>query len=458
MRFSMAIVLGCWLAALPAQELERAIQAAEALGARTGVAVVDDQGHVLFRHRAAEAFAPASNLKVLSAAAVLQGLGADHAFVTRFALRAGRLVVTASGDPNWITGSAHSPDVIFGEVAAALQRMQVTTLRGIDYDAGTFVGPDRPATWPQDQLYTYYCAPTGPFVLEQGTFSVAIAASSGATADLHIAAPLTDLPVRNSVQMVNAAKGATYGAIDQGTLVQVRGKFYRRSSPVTIRTAAADPATWYDAALRRALGRAGITIEPGATVSAADGVVHEYRTAIASAILRMLEDSSNFDAEQCVRVLGQHTAGDGSLAGGLGAMHAQLKVLLGSIPEGVVLQDGSGLSKNSRVTPAMLVAALSAVQRGHGGKVLRDALPIAGRTGTLEGRFEHTDLVGRVHAKTGWIRGASALSGLVERRDGSVRWFSILMNYDPKKDGFNKELKELQEKMVAAIDKLGAER
>jgi D-alanyl-D-alanine carboxypeptidase/D-alanyl-D-alanine-endopeptidase (penicillin-binding protein 4) len=90
--------------------------------------------------------------------------------------------------------------------------------------------------------------------------------------------------------------------------------------------------------------------------------------------------------------------------------------------------------------------------------VLRDALPVAGRTGTLEDRFLGTDLVGRVHAKTGWIRGASALSGLVERRDGSVRWFSILMNYDPKKDGFNKELKELQEKIVAAIDKLGAER
>ena len=58
------------------------------------------RGAVLFRHRAAEAFAPASNLKVLTAAAVLQGLGADHAFVTRFALRAGRLVVTATRSTN----------------------------------------------------------------------------------------------------------------------------------------------------------------------------------------------------------------------------------------------------------------------------------------------------------------------------------------------------------------------
>lgn len=454
----MVPVVGWLLAALPAQELERAIQAAEALGARTGVAVADDQGHVMFRHRATEAFAPASNMKVLTAATVLQGLGAEHQFVTRFSLRSGRLVVAASGDPNWITGTAHSPEVIFGEVAAALQRLHVTTVRGIDYDAGTFVGPERPATWPQDQLHTYYCAPTGPFVLEQGTFSVGISASSGAAADLHLAAPLTNTALRNSVQMVDSSKGATYGAIDQGETVLVRGKFYRRSTPVTIRTAVVEPAAWYDAALRRALGIAGITINPAATVAAADAVVHEYKTALSASILRMLEDSSNFDAEQCVRVLGQHTAGDGSLAGGLAAMHAQLKVLLGDIPEGVVLLDGSGLSKDNRLTPATLVAALHACQRGHGGKVLRDALPIAGQTGTLEDRFERTALVGRVHAKTGWIRGASALSGLIERRDGTVRWFSILMNYDPKKNGFNKELKELQEAMVAAIDKLGAER
>jgi serine-type D-Ala-D-Ala carboxypeptidase/endopeptidase (penicillin-binding protein 4) len=154
MRWTTALVVGWLLAALPAQELERAIQAAEALGARTGVAVADAEGKVLFRHRATEAFAPASNMKVLTAAAVLQGLGADHQFVTQFALHEGRLVVRASGDPNWITGTAHSPAAIFGEVAAVLQRLHVTAVRGIDLEPGSFRGPDRPSTWPRDQLYT----------------------------------------------------------------------------------------------------------------------------------------------------------------------------------------------------------------------------------------------------------------------------------------------------------------
>lgn len=449
--------LGWLLAALPAQEIDRAIAAAEALGARTGVAVADGSGRVVFRHRADEAFAPASNMKLLTAAAVLRGLGAGHQFVTRFTLRSGRLLVAASGDPNWITGSAHAPEAVFGEVAAALQRLGVGAVRGIDLDPGVFRGPSRPPTWPQDQLQTYYAAPTGPFVLDQGTFTVAISAGRGDRASVRVAAPAADTTLRGSIDMADRAKDAVYGAIDQGDAVQVRGRFYRKADPVTIRTAVHDPAAWYEAALRRALASAGIRIAADAT-PAADGPVHEYRTDLPAAVLRMLEDSSNFDAEQCLRVLGAEKVGDGSLAGGLAAMRGQLVELLGALPAGVELQDGSGLSKGNRVTPGLLLVALHSSQQGPGGRVLRDCLPVAGRSGTLEDRFEGTDLVGRVRGKTGWIRGASALSGQVERADGSVLWFSILMNYDPRKNGLNKDLKRLQESIVAAIDNLGARR
>jgi D-alanyl-D-alanine carboxypeptidase/D-alanyl-D-alanine-endopeptidase (penicillin-binding protein 4) len=449
--------LGCLLAGLPAQEIDRAVAAAEALGARTGVAVADADGRVLYRHRPDETFTPASNMKLLTAAAVLRGLGAQHKFVTRFSLRNGRLVVAASGDPNWITGTAHAPDAVFGEVAAALQQRGVTAVRGIDLEPGVFHGPSRPATWPQDQLQTYYAAPTGPFVLDQGTFAVSISAGRGDRAVVRVAAPATATAVRGSIELADRAKDAVYGAIDQGDAVQVRGRFYRKADPVTIKTAVQDPAVWYDGALRRALAGAGIRIAADAE-AAADGLVHEYRTELPAAVLRMLEDSSNFDAEQCLRVLGAERRQDGSLAGGLAAMQGQLVELLGSLPAGVELQDGSGLSKGNRVTPSLLLVALQSSQQGPGGRVLRDCLPVAGRTGTLEGRFEGTDLVDRVRAKTGWIRGASALSGLVERRDGSVRWFAILMNYDPRKNGLNKDLKRLQESIVAAIDKLGTDR
>ena len=79
--------------------IERAVARAEAMGVRTGVAVLDADAAVLYRHRAAESFAPASNMKLLTAAGVLSELGRDYEFVTRFRLEQGALCVEASGDP-----------------------------------------------------------------------------------------------------------------------------------------------------------------------------------------------------------------------------------------------------------------------------------------------------------------------------------------------------------------------
>lgn len=444
--------LACFGApALAQTSLRDAIAAAEALGARTGVVATDASGAIRFRHRPNELFAPASNQKLLTAAALLGGLGAEFRFTTRFALRAGRLLVTASGDPNWLTGSAHAPEVVFAELAAALQKLGVRALAGIDLEPGVFRGPARPATWPADQLQTYYCAPTGPFVLDLGTFSLRVASTRGAVADAAVVAPLCDLPLRGAIEMVEAQKGAVYGALEQNGAVVVRGKLFRRAAPAVVKTAVGDPATFYLAALRRALAEAGIRCDAAGT-AVPDGEVFVYQSELAPALLRMLEDSSNFDAEQCLRVLGA-VGGDGSLAGGMASMHQQLRRLVGELPPGVVLLDGSGLSKDNRLSPELLVAAMQAAAQLPGGRMLHDALPIAGRSGTLEERFRGTNLVGRVHAKTGWIRGASALSGALDRADGSRRWFAILMNYDPKQNGLNKDLKQLQEAIVAALDR-----
>ena len=66
-------------------------------------------------------------------------------------------------------------------------------------------------------------------------------------------------------------------------------------------------------------------------------------------------------------------------------------------------------------------------------------------------------MIGKVRAKTGWIRGASALSGVVEGAS-EKRWFAILMNYDRSRSGVNKDLKRLQEDIVAAVYGMQSER
>jgi len=431
------------------QGIERIVRRAEALGARTGVALVDERGKVLYRHRAAEAFAPASNMKLLTAMAVLGGLGKDFTFCTTFRLEGGALVVEASGDPNWLRGTADDPEVVFAEVAKKLRARGVTAIRDVVLRPGTFTGPLRPATWPQNQLYAYYCAPTGAFVLEQGTFVMALQATGGRNAAVELLAPPAGYAIEGSVREVSQQKGAVYGAIDRDGAIKVQGKFWHKSPRVEIRTSVNDPSRWFRDALVRGLARGGVRVDAAATADG-DGLVYAHRTGLPPALLRMLEDSSNFDAEQCLRVLGDKTRGDGSLQGGMAALRATVEDLLGKIPDDAAFFDGSGLSKQNRLTPGMLVVALFRSMQGDNAATLRACLPLAGRTGTLERRFVDSPLKGRVRAKTGWIRGASSLSGIIEMADGQQRCFSILMSYDRSKSGFNKVLKKLQEEIVEA--------
>jgi D-alanyl-D-alanine carboxypeptidase/D-alanyl-D-alanine-endopeptidase (penicillin-binding protein 4) len=437
---------------VPAQGLAELVGKAEALGARTGVAAIELDGTWRFRHRESATFVPASNMKLVTAAAVLRGLGVDYEFRTACALRGGRLVVRAGGDPNWIAGTETAPETLFRGLVAALQRRGVDAIAGIELDAGAFTGPARPAGWPQDQLDAKYCAPTGGLVLEQGTFVLRLQPGDG-QADATLVAPFVQMPLQGRIELVASSKRSAYGAIDGGDHVKLQGRMWQKQGTVEIRVAVRDAEAWFRRALEQALAAGGIRVRAGALPADADLLVHT--TPLRPALQRMLEDSSNFDAEQCLRVLGMETGGDGSLQGGLAAVQQSLADLLGSRPAGIEQVDGSGLSRGNGLSPALLVQVLRAVAARGDGEPFFAALPVAGESGTLSDRFRSSPVRGRVQAKTGWIRGASSLSGLLVRADGSRCLFAILMNYDPDAGGRNQALKDLQESMVEALDAMG---
>ena len=111
---------------------------------------------------------------------------------------------------------------------------------------------------------------------------------------------------------------------------------------------------------------------------------------------------------------------------------------LGVPTAGLVQVDGSGLSRDNRVTARQIAALLDAVV-GLGGELSRaylDSLAVAGESGTLERRMRETPTCGRVRAKTGWISGTSALAGVVETLSGRHLAFSILVDY-PDISGLN---------------------
>jgi len=162
-------------------------------------------------------------------------------------------------------------------------------------------------------------------------------------------------------------------------------------------------------------GRADDAAEPLATI---ESVPLEL-------ILRFMDhESDNFTAEMLLKQLGAGLAEQGTTAAG-----AQVVVQLlaqQQIPlAGVRIVDGSGLSRLDRLTTETIVDMLQSSWLDEDlREILVAALPVAGRSGTIQTRMRGTAAAGRVRAKTGTLNEASALSGYANRRYA----FSIIQN------------------------------
>jgi D-alanyl-D-alanine carboxypeptidase/D-alanyl-D-alanine-endopeptidase (penicillin-binding protein 4) len=97
--------------------------------------------------------------------------------------------------------------------------------------------------------------------------------------------------------------------------------------------------------------------------------------------------------------------------------------------DGLVLDNGSGLSRSERIQPAQMAALLQTALAGRWGPDLLASLPVAGVDGTLSRRLKSGPAAGRARLKTGTLRDAVALAGVV--RDARDRdWiFVALLNH-----------------------------
>jgi D-alanyl-D-alanine carboxypeptidase/D-alanyl-D-alanine-endopeptidase (penicillin-binding protein 4) len=145
---------------------------------------------------------------------------------------------------------------------------------------------------------------------------------------------------------------------------------------------------------------------------------------LAALLRHMNRSSSNFFAE----VLGKRLARSYGPPGTIAAASRALRRWARSRGVRVRAHDASGLSRRNRMSPRGLVRLLVAAQRAPWGGVLKRSLPRPGQ-GTLDGRLRGV----RMRAKTGTLRGVSALSGWVwRRRPGTWARFAILSRGLPK--------------------------
>jgi D-alanyl-D-alanine carboxypeptidase/D-alanyl-D-alanine-endopeptidase (penicillin-binding protein 4) len=161
---------------------------------------------------------------------------------------------------------------------------------------------------------------------------------------------------------------------------------------------------------------------------------------VAEQVRYMLQVSENNIAEMLYRQVAVERGRKGSWKGGRLAARDTLREL-GLKPKAQQLLDGSGVSRDDRLSPRFLTNLLSVALQTDthpefGSFV--SSLPVGGRTGTLSastGRFTTKPsncAAGRVYAKTGTLFDTIGLSGYTRALDGQLKVFAALVNDRPQ--------------------------
>lgn len=188
------------------------------------------------------------------------------------------------------------------------------------------------------------------------------------------------------------------------------------------------------------------TLDPQWPVNAEAHLVEIARISSPS-LARLLpptnRDSENIYAETLLRHLGmnrlgyasdhwptslQHDQNRSPLETGIQAITEQL-TLLGVDPTGYRLVDGSGLSRQNLISPAILVETLQAMVQHPEAQLFRESLAIAGISGTLRHRLKNTPIAGHLYAKTGGLTGVASLSGYLDPPTYEPLAVSIILNH-----------------------------
>jgi D-alanyl-D-alanine carboxypeptidase/D-alanyl-D-alanine-endopeptidase (penicillin-binding protein 4) len=197
--------------------------------------------------------------------------------------------------------------------------------------------------------------------------------------------------------------------------VRFAGSFAVACAEQSWSVADAQPAT-YNARLMEALwkemgGRLGGSVHDGPAPPSRPSF-ELYSPPLAEVVRDINKYSNNVMAQQLFYTLDlvRHPAAPATAAGARQALRQWLTEKLGELPPDLVIDNGSGLSRETRVSTQALARLLALAFDSPLMPELMASLPIAGIDGTLR-RMRATP--GRAHLKTGSLRDVAAVGGYV---------------------------------------------
>jgi D-alanyl-D-alanine carboxypeptidase/D-alanyl-D-alanine-endopeptidase (penicillin-binding protein 4) len=425
-----------------------------------------DTGRVLFEQDSRKWMQPASNMKLFTVAAALDRLTPDYRFITSVYAPArpdaagtvrGDLVVYGRGDPTFAVrfNPEGNTDYFFAidALAADIYTAGVRRVEGdLVGDESYFNGPPLSPGWEWDDLQWYYGAEVSALTVNDNSVDLSVkpGASVGAPARITLG-PSTSLVTiidRTTTTERRTTRDLSVNrALGQNT-IEIRGRLPIDDRGYTASLAVSHPAMLFTTMLRTSLERRGVVftgqtrtvdaqgrVEKPLPVSSLVEIAARKSPPLSVIAAQTLKPSQNLYAELLLRTLGKLNGTADPKLSSEDAGAAVVRNFLtqaGIDPTGLVMLDGSGLSRADLITADTTLQLLVYMNRHRFGSEFRLALPVAGVDGTLRNRMKGTPAQGNVRAKTGTLGTATSLSGYVFSAAGERLVFSLMINNPPR--------------------------
>ncbi len=415
--------------------------------ADVGLQVVDlETGEEVFGRGADALLNPASTMKVVTSATALKALGPAYRFTTGLYTDAevelspggtldGNLYVRGQGDPTLVVEK-------LWKMLRDLHLNGVERIRGdVVFDDTFHADSAALPGWDKQQDIergpTYFSTLSALSVnMNTAVMIVGPGSEVGAKGRVALETPTAGY-VRVDNELTTGREGSRR-RVEIERIVEETGTRYVLTGTVPIdaqrvrfRRTVAHPTQHFISVFQRMLSDEGVRVDGafvrGETPFDAQVLLHTPSPPLVSILMDMNKYSLNFQAEQVLRTLGAEVEGKGTTTAGLKVVRRYLDGL-GISRDQAVLVNGSGLSRQAKLTPSALTAVLVDMTRDPKvGSEFVATLSIGGVDGTLWRRLR--DEPGRVRGKTGTLDGVHCLAGYLDADNGRRYAFAFLTNW-----------------------------
>ncbi len=416
-----------------------------------------DNGRVVASYEPQRSLVPASALKLISTATAYAVLGEHYTYGTDLLIQGqvnsegilrGNVIIKGSGDPSLGSAEweeAESFERVIEKFKLALQQKGIRKIDGfIIGDDSYFSTAATPKSWTLNDLGNYYAAGVHGLNIHDNLYYLKFRQNGqlGAIPPVYSISPtVAGLNIINEVKSAGSRTGDN--AYIYGTpftyLRYIRGSIPIGSGLFEIKGAIPDPPLFAAQQLEVALRRSGIETTQGAISQRlmalrqlepdgqAQHLLRQSSPELVQIIERTLFKSVNLYAEALVHTLGKVQGKEGNTESGLEVIYDYWKDQNVDM-EAAFLEDGSGLSPKNAISAGLMAELLYRMSRRRDFQAFRDAIPLAGRTGSISGKFRGTAAEGRLWAKSGTLARVRTYAGYGNSKGGRQYSFAVLIN------------------------------